>query len=256
MTSIEEYQVSDASVFDEESLVGFVEKWWEGSDGESVEEFVIKGMKEDVDLRRRIVEFYHKYVVCVRDLDVVRAELHGGGHIFTQVTASDAAYAALVFVDNCTGWTDTIVKKRRDPGYKPAQDNKTKWKKVKGKTPYVDRVCKDAKSFYSRAVTVFGVFHSEQEDLSSDLFGDSIQAMMGEHSRDWWKGTVAVSKLKKRKAPNKVVGAPGVSQAPTLNKGALAAYKKKYKGGAGKGHSATDMPGLPEVEHTEELAGV
>ena len=155
--------MSDASVFNEGSLVNFVEKWWEGCDGESVEECVIKGTKEDVDLRRRIVEFYHKYVVCVRDLDVVRAELHGGGHIFTQVTASDAAYAALVFVDNCKGWTDTIEKKKKDPSYKPAQDNRTRRTKVLEKTPYVDRVCKDAKSFYSRAVTVFGVFTASRE---------------------------------------------------------------------------------------------
>ena len=83
--------------------------------------------------------------------------------------------------------------------------------------------------------------------MSNDLFGDSIHAMMGEHSRDWWKGTVAVSKLKKRKAPNKVVEAPGVSQAPALNKGALAAYKKKYRGGSqrrfGNGHAETTRGG-------------
>ena len=45
------------------------------------------------------------------------------------------------------------------------KDNKTRWRKVRGKTKNVDhRVGKETKKFYANALKVFGAFHGEDQD--------------------------------------------------------------------------------------------
>jgi len=251
--------------FNAVTLKKFVDSWAVTSvEGETVEERIVAGMKDKVELRRLIVDFYHKYVIGVRDLDVIRGELYKGEHIFTQVTASDAAYAALVFVDNYDGWIDTFEKQKIDPSYKNPKDNKTKWNKVNGKTPFLDRIPKEAKSFYEKAVTMFGVFHDRQDELRGSFNGDQqdeeLSKMMGDHSREWWRANMECVKVKKRKAPTQVRGSTGPVQPPVVNRGALAAYKKRYKksniGEEPEMSSLPDLPALGSADEEQNIAGI
>ena len=260
-----EYKNNDTTTFNAVTLKKFVDSWAVTSvEGETVEERIVAGMKDKVELRRLIVDFYHKYVIGVRDLDVIRGELYKGEHIFTQVTASDAAYAALVFVDNYDGWIDTFEKQKIDPSYKNPKDNKTKWNKVNGKTPFLDRIPKEAKSFYEKAVTMFGVFHDRQDELRGSLNGDQqdeeLSKMMGDHSREWWRANMECVKVKKRKAPTQVRGSTGPVQPPVVNRGALAAYKKRYKksniGEEPEMSSLPDLPALGTAVEEQNIAGI
>lgn len=198
-------------------------------------------MKSQHELRQKILAFYHKYVIGVRDVDVVRGKVSSGESIFDRVTESDAAFAALVYVDNYGGWVDTINKKAEDPRYQAPKDNKTRWRKVRGKTKNVDRVGKEAKKFYANALEVFGALHGEDQD-------EELKKLLVTEGKEWWESNMRTKKTKRRMAPSKVNGDSGITQAPAVDKGAFAEFKRLFKKRRGEEGSGSSHQGGEESE--------
>ena len=79
-------------------------------EGISLRDHILDSLKSEEDLMADLVNFYHMYVVQVRDIDVVQRKLCDDISVFDIVSPRDASWATLTFVDNFNGWKDSYEK--------------------------------------------------------------------------------------------------------------------------------------------------
>ena len=193
--------------------------------GDEIEE----SLKNDENLLTQLVDFYHKYVVHVRDLDIVKGKLCDNISVFDIVSPSDASWASVTFVDNFNGWKDTYQKLNAGEITAVPSVNDTRWKKCRGKIKFSDRVGPEAREFYKRCMVLFSVIHD-----NVDVMDGGLKKMLDERSRGWWKDNGAVVIGRKRKAPDPVPGDKGKVQAAVVNSAALSSFRNLLKN-MGKG---------------------
>ena len=170
-------------------MLKFVEDWVKNdcTNNCSVDENIVNGVMGEKGLRDHLVHFFYNYVICVGDKDVTTAALANGGTMFQIAEPSDAALAAVLYVDNYDGWCTAL--KNRDNGSSSADPkNKTRWPKVRGKVKFKDRVSAEARMFYGNCLTFFNAIY-ENDDLLD---------ILDEEGKDWWKDNrrVSVRKVK------------------------------------------------------------
>lgn len=183
-----------------------------------------ESLKSNEDLLTKLVEFYHMYVVHVRDLDVVHRKLCDEISIFDIVSPSDASWATLTFVDNFNGWKDTHEKLEKEEIIAVPSVNDTRWKKCRGRIKFNDRVGPEAREFYRKCEVFFSVVQDERTDRDTEL-----KDMLDSRSREWWKENGAVVRTRKRKAPDQVAGKKGKVQAAVVNNAAMLSFKNLMK---------------------------
>ena len=225
-------------------------------DGESMggengyAEIIQDDFKRKEGVREEMVKFYHMYVICVRDKDVLHAKLCEGESVFGLVTASDAALAALTLVDNYDGWLDTYEKMEDGTIESPPLNNERRWKMCKGKTKFQDRLRKEPKKFYKDALAFFKVLHGKIGDYDDDL-----KRKLDDCSIQWWKDNgVQARKRKSRDAPGRVESKQDKRKASAVDDEVFAHYKAMM-GNLGKDSGSVDkenvdndsVPPLPDL---------
>lgn len=146
--------------------------------GDELMQLISRSSSEDVigvigatkEVREIILKFLYDYASCFKDRAEVVQKLSGeevedGDHqeneqqqsIFDVCDPSDAAIAALFYVDNYKGWEECWNQKKadKDKTYVPPRTNPTKWAKSRGKTRFKDRVSSQAKIFLDTSTAFF-----------------------------------------------------------------------------------------------------
>lgn len=216
-----------------EHLKSFIDTWSsptpEGEmEGMTTQECIAHGLKSNDSLLTIINEFYHIFVICVRDKDVIYQKMTDGSSLYSLVTPSDAAFAALTYVDNYDGWMDTFGKLERKEIKMAPLANATKWVKVRGKTKFYDRLGNEAKDFYKNSLDFFEVVHAEvfEEEDATTCWKKELKEKLDKASREWWEEHGVISRRRKRKAPKQMTARKGLVQGTTINGAAFADYER------------------------------
>ena len=233
------------STFDGNTWKRFIDHWTsplDEEDGKTVREYIEDGINDKVELQQLLVEFYHMYVVRVRDLDVIHKKLCDGASVFDVVTPSDACWATLTFVDNFDGWKDSYEKLEANLIEVTPKNNETRWKKCRGKTKFYDRVGAEARAFYKSCEVIFSVLQDKRDDRDTEL-RDKLDRL----SIAWWKDNGKAVRSRKRNAPDQVVGKRMKVQATAVNDDVFASYNSLLKSMTG-GSTSSDSGITPRKD--------
>ena len=210
------------------------------SNKDNMVESVQQGLKEGKTLREEIVEFYMVYVICTLDKDKAVAGLSRGESIFSLANSSDAAFAAVTYVDNYNGWKDAYSNIGNREWKKPTK-NPTRWKKVRGKKEFKDRMSPQAKDFYTSSEEFFGALYTKSE------LGEEVRGLLDGECKEWWKKNGKVRVVKERVQTKRYEAPEKAPVIPKLMLGGASRIERAKVHFRGRGSSATTVSPLGEL---------